>query len=44
MTETTAIPVHHQANGNVQSNFLIQFNVDYFKTRDGLLKIAQLVR
>jgi hypothetical protein len=29
-------------NGNGQ-NLLIQFNFDYFKTRDGLLKIAQLV-
>lgn len=42
MTETT-INVGQQ-NGQAGPNLSwIQFNVDYFKTRDGLLKLAQLV-
>lgn len=41
MTETVINNVgHHNPNG---SNFLIQFNLDYFKTRDGILKLLQLV-
>jgi len=38
--DETAIPVGQQ-NGQ-PPNLMIQFNFDYFKTRDGLLKIAQL--
>lgn len=43
MTET-AINVG-QTNGQAGPNLFswIQFNVDYFKTRDGILKLAQLV-
>lgn len=43
MTETVINNVgngHHNPNG---SNFLIQFNLDYFKTRDGILKLLELV-
>lgn len=40
----TTIPVGHNGGQNGQQNYLIQFNFDYFKTQDGLLKIAQLVR
>jgi hypothetical protein len=42
MTETT-INVGHQ-NGHAGQNLSwIQFNLEYFKTRDGMLKILQLV-
>lgn len=40
MGETVVNVGPHNGNGQ---NLLIQFNFDYFKTRDGLLKIAQLV-
>lgn len=44
MTETT-VNVGHHPNGNAEAQNLnwIQFNVDYFKTRDGLLKLLELV-
>lgn len=44
MTETMVNVDHHQ-NGNAGQQNLnwIQFNVDYFKTRDGLLKLLELV-
>lgn len=40
MTETS-IPMGHHTT---QQNYLIQFNMEYFKTRDGILKVLQLVR
>lgn len=40
MTETS-IPMGHHTT---QQNYLIQFNMEYFKTRDGILKVVQLVR
>lgn len=41
MTETVINNVgQNNPNG---SNFLILFNFDYFKTRDGILKLLQLV-
>jgi hypothetical protein len=48
MTETS-INVGHQNNHNNNPQGLsglgwIRFNIDYFKTRDGLLKLVQLVR
>ena len=44
MTET-AINVGHNGHQTTnQPNYMIQFNVDYFKTRDGALKLLQLVR
>lgn len=41
----TSVNVGHQPNGNSGTPNLswIQFNVDYFKTRDGVLKLVQLV-
>lgn len=44
MTETT-VNVGHHPNGNAEAQNLnwIQFNVEYFKTRDGLLKLLELV-
>lgn len=43
MTDTHINVGHNNQNPQNTPNFLIQFNFDYFKTRDGLLKVLQLV-